>query len=139
MKTSEWRNIMNSALLLMIFWLAVGSPLSIDLAGPRDREITVDQCPLILIRQVPSRDHSPGKYSFAVDITGGLADKQPTYVWKISAGEIVSGQNTGEVAIDITGCKSHQIEIKVEVGKIIPDGCSNDSTYTFTVLAKVPQ
>ena len=70
-------------------------------------------------------------------IAGGDPAVTPTFKWCVSAGEIVSGQDTGAVVIDASGVEEEYVTVVVVVGGF-PRGCATTETYLMDLSAGPP-
>jgi hypothetical protein len=89
---SIWRRGLLASLIAILSFANVGANSS-----------PPDSCPLILIRCSSREGCCCQRRTFAVDISGGYVDKNPTYKWSISAGKIAKGQGTSEIKVDASG------------------------------------
>lgn len=87
-------------------------------------------CPVIKIGCSSSKPCCGATYNFTANITGGYVDRKPTYKWSVSSGKITKGQGTGSIDVDVTCGDGKPITITVEIGNVIPDGCSSSASYT---------
>lgn len=106
--------------------------LSIALASTNSAKVRprLGSCPVIMIACLSNEPCCGSKYTFSANISGGYADREPTYKWSISAGTITSGQGTGSIEVDASKANGKPLEVTVEVGNVIPDGCPTTETYT---------
>lgn len=90
----------------------------------RNVSATLDSCPRITInRYVDEAATNESVCTFTVAITGGDPTKTPSFDWSVTAGKIMSGQGTPTITIDVSEIGDEQLEIKLKVGDLIPDGC----------------
>jgi hypothetical protein len=106
--------------------------LSIALASTNSAKVKprLDSCPVIMIACLSNEPCCGPKYTFTANISGGYADREPTYKWSVSAGTITSGQGTGSVEVDASKINGQPLKVTVEVGNVIPDGCPTTESYT---------
>lgn len=63
--------------------------------------------------------------AFTANLAGASADLNPTFRWKVSAGQIVRGQGTSSITVDTRGLGGKRVKASVEVGGVgerSPDG-----------------
>lgn len=90
----------------------------------------LDSCPMIMIACLSDEPCCGPKYTFTANISGGYADREPTYKWSVSAGTIAKGQGTSSIEVDASNLDGKPITATVEIGSVIPDGCPTTETYT---------
>lgn len=62
---------------------------------------------------------------------GGIDPRfKPTFKWSVSAGTIISGQNTSSIEVDTINVDGKSLTVTLKVGGVIPEGCPKVETYT---------
>jgi PKD domain-containing protein len=87
-------------------------------------------CPVITIFCVSKEPCRGPNYTFTANVSGGYADREPTYKWSVSAGTIASGQGTSAIEVNDGGTTDKPLTVSVEVGNIIPEGCPTTESNT---------
>ena len=67
-------------------------------------------------------------------LTAGIAGADPrfaaTYKWSVSGGTITKGQGTFKIEVDVSDFCDKPVTATLEVGCVIPKGCTSTQTYT---------
>lgn len=105
---------------------------SVALASTNPTEVMLHQgmCPVITVICSSGKTCCGPKYTFTANITGGYADREPTYKWSVSVGTITKGQGTSSIEVDASNLDDKPMTAMVELGNIIPDGCPTTENYT---------
>lgn len=73
--------------------------------------------------------------TFTANVTGKTKSLSLEYEWKVSAGEIASGQRTASITIDTTGLSNVNITAEVQV-KGLYENCPNTASEIGSVASK---
>jgi hypothetical protein len=71
-------------------------------------------CPNVTI-SCPDVQQAGAPITFTASVSGGTPGVTPTYNWKVSAGQILSGQGTQTITVDTTGLAGQPVGATVEV------------------------
>jgi len=71
-------------------------------------------CPNVVM-SCPDVQQAGSPITFTASISGGTAGVTPTYNWRVSAGQILSGQGTPTITVDTAGLGGQPITATVEV------------------------
>lgn len=108
-------NIFKFIVLLALFgWLAT-------FAVAQERSNS-SMCPIITV-SCPDWA-SDSHLTFSASFSGIGLTVKPTYRWSVSAGNIISGQGTSSITVDVSGLFGQSFTGSVEVGGL-PSHCSN--------------
>lgn len=89
-------------------------------------------CPTISI-SCPTDIPIPGTpVTFSVNISGGDPNFNPKYKWQVSAGEIIGGQGTPIISVDITGTQGQTVTATVDVEGLPPE-CDRTESCSFSL------
>lgn len=97
---------------------------------------TIYLCPVLSV-DCPAGEVEEGQtVRFKAHVVGGdLRVVNPTYRWTVSAGKIVAGQGTPEIAVETAGAGDRGITAAVEVGKY-PVECDRTDACTAKTRRK---
>lgn len=109
--------------------------------------ISTPPCPSVSIscpEQVTKQERrsSAGEVSYKTTVTytanvaGGDPDTTPTFNWTVSAGEIISGQGTPSITVDVSDLEpGTSVTATVDVGGY-GGGCSTSSSCTTVIVGR---
>ena len=75
------------------------------------------QCPTVRVT-CPERKREGDEVEFTAHVNDMPSGRQPTYSWRVSAGEITDGQNTRQITVDSAGLGGRSLTATVRVGNI---------------------
>lgn len=94
-------------------------------------------CPALSI-QCPEDPPQPGQpVTVSVNVSGGYPYKEVGYKWKVSAGEIVSGQGTPAITVSTANSAGQSITATVELEGFGPE-CDRTEACTLPVVEYSP-
>lgn len=89
------------------------------------------RCPTITVSNV-----SPDPFSslkFKADVSGLEPPAKLTFKWSVSTGEIISGQDSDVITVDLKRTTRRGLTVTVEVNGI-PTGCPDEASESFLVI-----
>jgi len=90
-------------------------------------------CPSMMVSCADKTVEADGPITFSASISGGFPYMEPTYRWSISAGTIVTGQNTLSIRVDTKGiADGTEITATLTVGGL-PVECSSRVSCTTKI------
>ncbi|MDT5121860.1 MAG: hypothetical protein QOC96_1342, partial [Acidobacteriota bacterium] len=108
------------------------STTSVTVAGCTN---CVPPCPEINISCPTDQITAPTPATVSVTLRGGDPNATPTYNWSVSAGKIISGQNSPTITVDTTGLDG-QVTASVDIGGLNPS-CPHTAACSFPVIGPV--
>lgn len=123
------------ALIVSAACLTGGGGDRVPLSTLEPRSAT-DQCPAITV-SCPFDPVGPGNLGIvSASVSGGDASFEPTYHWEISAGEIVSGQDTSTITVKPSFEGSTTLTVTVGGGNY-PSECNKSASCTFSPYCRI--
>jgi hypothetical protein len=113
---------------------AAGVPLPAQNSAPREQKVS-ERCPTLSV-SCPDNVTPGTPATFTVNVSGGDSKVNPTYRWTVSAGTIISGQETSSITVDTTGPPSaaqQYLTATVDVGGY-PSDCPDSASCTSDVI-----
>lgn len=88
------------------------------------------ECPMIWIKGPTGEPCQNRRLTFTTLIVGVDPRFAATYKWSVSDGTITKGQGTSEIEVDVSNVSGKPVTATLEVGCVIPKGCTSTKTYT---------
>jgi hypothetical protein len=89
-------------------------------------------CPIIVVTSFDKAAYRGEKIYFDVTVTPGYFQARPDYIWTVSAGKIVRGQNTPRIEVETTGEVGENVIATVEVDGL-DLACSRRASYSSPI------
>lgn len=149
--TAEKRNDYVRALLIKKYGMLAERIISKDGAyrnsteiefwlQPKDAESPVPaitrtgdcHCPTISVDGAEFTYYKALPLIFTANITGGDNSKR-SYKWTVSGGEIIEGQGTPEIKVDISKINALQVKVDFEIDAVCCGLCINTTSFTTKI------
>lgn len=99
---------------------------------PKSPKSIFNECPVLTVACPDVIDELKVPATFSAIISGNEPKTNYIYHWTISAGTIITGQNTSKIAVNRLGLEGRAITATVEVGGL-PQGCLSKASCTTTL------
>ncbi len=107
---------------------------SVTVAHCQNCTTVVMPCPTISV-SCPREADRKQRVVFEATVSGGPAEIQPTYKWSITAGQILSGQGTSKLTVDVSEFSGKSVTAAVSIGGGYNPSCpTTQASCTITDL-----
>jgi hypothetical protein len=89
-------------------------------------------CPIIVVTSFDKAAYRGEQILFDVTVTPGYFQSRPDYIWTVSAGKILRGQNTPRIEVEPTGEVGENVTATVEVDGL-DLACSRRASYSLLI------
>lgn len=89
-------------------------------------------CPIIVVRSFDKAAYRGEKIYFDVTVTPEHFQARPDYIWTVTAGKILRGQNTPRIEVETTGEVGENVIATVEVDGL-DLACSRRASYSSPI------
>ena len=77
-------------------------------------------CPIVVVKSYAEVAHRAEKITFYVEISPGYFQSRPDYLWTVKGGNILKGQHTPKIEVEVTGEISSDVTAAIQV-----EGCDS--------------